>query len=87
MQPYMYQTLGRSQVAYCQALAGNNPQLQRSDARWFDRVVVIISKQNGRRWLFGALFDRRLIYSEVRFCPLGIAAARRCKQRCSGSAQ
>ena len=25
MQPYMYQTLGRSQVAYYQALAGNNP--------------------------------------------------------------
>jgi hypothetical protein len=25
MQPYMYQRLGRSQVAYYQALAGNNP--------------------------------------------------------------
>jgi hypothetical protein len=25
MQPYIYQTLGRSQVAYYQALAGNNP--------------------------------------------------------------
>lgn len=25
IQPYMYQTLGRSQVAYYQVLAGNNP--------------------------------------------------------------
>jgi hypothetical protein len=25
IQPYMFQTLGRSQVAYYQVLAGNNP--------------------------------------------------------------
>jgi hypothetical protein len=37
--------------------------------------------------VFGALFDRRLIYINVRFRPVGIAAARRCKQGCPGSAR
>jgi hypothetical protein len=47
----------------------------------------VISKQMAAIAVFGALFDRRLIYINVRFRPVGIAAARRCKQGCPGSAR